>query len=110
MLEMVHMTPLLGGTLLTLIESVGDYALKRFATGASPLFFALGFGVYGSLAGILVWLFRTFGLAILNTYWDATSNVLSMFVGYFLLKEVYSLKQWIGMAVVTIGMFLINGN
>ena len=104
------LSPLLGGTLLTVVESVGDYALKRFATGGSPLFFALGFGIYGSLAGILVWLFRTVCLAILNSYCDATSNVLSMMVGYFLLKEVYSVKQWIGMTIVTIGLFLINGN
>lgn len=100
----------MGGTLLTLVESVGDYALKRYALGGQPLYFALGFGVYGALAAILVWLFKSLGLAITNAYWDATSNVLSMMVGYFLLHEVYSAKQWIGMAVVTAGMFLINGN
>ena len=104
------MTPLMGGTLLTLVESVGNYALKRYALEGHPLAFLVGFSIYGALATILVWLFRSFGLAIVNAYWDATSNVISMIVGYFLLHEVYSAKQWIGMFVVTAGMFLINGN
>ena len=103
------LTPFRGGLLLTLVESVGDYALKRFATGGSPLFFALGFGIYGALAAILVWLFKTLGFAITNAYWDATSNVITMAVGYFLLRESYSVRQWIGMAVLTLGMLLING-
>ena len=103
-------TPLMGGTLLTLVESVGDYALKRYALEGHPLAFFVGFGTYCSLAFLLVWIFRSFGLAIVNAYWDATSNVISMIVGYFLLHEVYSAKQWIGMMVVTVGMLLINGN
>lgn len=103
-------TPFMGGTLLTLIESVGDYALKRYALEGNPLAFAVGFGIYGSLAAVLVWLFKSLGLAIVNAYWDATSNIISMIVGYFLLHEVYSAKQWIGMIVVTVGMLLINGN
>jgi multidrug transporter EmrE-like cation transporter len=103
-------SPLMGGTLLTLIESVGDYALKRFALEGHPLAFAVGFGIYGALAAVLVYLFKTLGLAITNAYWDATSNVISMLVGYFLLHEVYEVKQWIGMGIVTVGMLLINGH
>ena len=104
------LTPFRGGLLLTLVESVGDYALKRFATGGSPAFFALGFGVYGALAGILVWLFKTLGLAITNAYWDALSNIAGMAMGFFLLKESYTFRQWIGMTLLTLGMFLVNGN
>jgi multidrug transporter EmrE-like cation transporter len=104
------MTPLLSGTLLTLVEAIGDYALKRYALGAGIPFFGVGLGIYASLAFLLVWIFKSFGLAIVNAYWDATSNVLSMLVGAFLLNEVYSAKQWIGMITVTIGMFLINGS
>jgi multidrug transporter EmrE-like cation transporter len=104
------LTPFRGGLLLTLVESVGDYALKRFATGGSPAFSALGFGVYGALAAILVWLFKTLGLAITNAYWDALSNVAGMAMGFFLLQESYTLRQWIGMILLTFGMVLVNGN
>jgi multidrug transporter EmrE-like cation transporter len=106
----VALSPLQGGVILTLVESVGDYALKRFATGGSPLFFAIGFGIYGALAAILVWLFKSLGFAITNAYWDATSNIITMAVGYFLLHESYTVRQWIGMGVLTLGMLLINGN
>lgn len=74
------------------------------------MFFALGFGIYGALAAILVWLFKTLGLAITNAYWDALSNVTGMAIGYFLLKESYTFRQWVGMFILTLGMFLVNGS
>lgn len=101
-------TPLIGGTLLSIVEAVGDYAIKRFALDGGWLFLSLGTGIYLSLVGILVWLFRTLGLAITNSYWDATSNIISMVVAAVFLKESYSLKQWLGMGIVGLGLFLIG--
>jgi multidrug transporter EmrE-like cation transporter len=98
----------MGGTLLSTIEIVGDYALKRYALGASWPFLALGTGIYLSLVGVLVWLFKTLGLAITNSYWDGTSNIISMVVAACFLNETYTLKQWIGMGIVGLGLFLIG--
>lgn len=101
-------TPLIGGTLLALVEAVGNYAIKRFSLGAGLPYLALGTGVYISLVGILVWLFKTLGLAITNAYWDGASNIISMIVAAYFLNETYTLKQWIGMGIVGIGLFLIG--
>lgn len=101
-------TPLAAGTLLTVVESFGDYALKRYAQGGGLGFLGTGFGVYIGLAGLLAWIFQYLGLAITNSYWDATSNILSMIVGGVLLKETYTLKQWIGMSIVGLGLFLVG--
>lgn len=100
--------PLLGGTLLSMVEAAGDYSLKRYAQGAGNLFFAGGLSVYGLLAVLLAWLFQTNGLAIINTYWDGTSNIINMLVAAFLLKEVYSVRQWIGMILVGFGLFIVG--
>ncbi len=102
------LTPFLGGTLLSTVEAVGDYALKRYAQGAPWPFFAVGTGVYVCLAGILTWLFKTLGLAIINSYWDGTSNIISMVVAACFLNESYTLKQWLGMGIVGFGLFLIG--
>lgn len=98
----------MGGTLLSIVEAVGDYAIKRYAQGAAWPFLAAGAGVYLSLVGLLVWLFKTLGLAITNSYWDATSNIISMVVAACFLKESYTLKQWLGMGVVGLGLVLIG--
>ncbi len=104
------MHPLLGGTILTLVEGVGDFALKKYAVGGVWGFLPLGVTVYVALAFLLVWLFKTTGFAILNATWDATSNVFTMLVGYFIFKEVYTVREWAGMFMVTLGLVLINGS
>lgn len=101
-------SPLVSGTLLTSVEAFGDTALKQYAVGGSSLFLGLGVAVYGILAFLLSWLFKFNGLAITNAMWDATSNVMTMGLGYFLFHEVYSLKQWIGMATVALGILLMK--
>lgn len=100
-------SPLMSGVLLTLSESVGDYALKIFATNGSKAMLGLGMGVYAWLAVLLGWLFKFNGLAITNAFWDATSNVLTMFMGTVLFKETYTIRQWVGMVAVTLGIALM---
>lgn len=97
----------MSGVLLTLAESVGDYALKVFATNGSAPMLGLGMGVYAGLAGMLAWIFKFNGLAITNAFWDATSNVLTMFMGAVLFNETYTARQWAGMVVVTLGITLM---
>ena len=97
----------MSGVLLTLTESVGDYALKVFATNGSKPMLGLGMTVYAGLAGMLAWLFKFNGLAITNAFWDATSNVLTMFMGAVLFKETYTARQWAGMVAVTLGIALM---
>ncbi len=102
------LTPLMGGLLLTLVEAIGDFSLKHYAIGGAWGFLTLGMAVYVGLAGILVWLFRHMGLAIVNSYWDATSNIMTMVLGGIVFKESYTFQQWIGMAVVSLGLILIG--
>lgn len=104
------MHPFIGGTILTLVEGVGDYALKKYAMGSAWGFLPLGVSIYVVVAFILVWLFKHIGFAILNATWDGLSNVFTMAVGYLVFKEVYTIREWIGMAMVTVGLVLINGS
>ncbi len=103
------MHPILAGTMLTLVEGVGDFALKKYAIGSAFSYLPIGISIYIALAFLLVWLFQHVGFAMLNATWDATSNVLTMIVGALVFKEVYTLREWAGMAMVTLGLVLING-
>ena len=106
----MHITPAIGGLILTLVEGGGDLALKKYAIGGAGWLYGLGVGIYVIIAMILVQLFKTLGFAITNAYWDATSNLFTMGVGYLVLKESYTLRQWVGMIIVSAGLYLINGN
>jgi multidrug transporter EmrE-like cation transporter len=102
------MNLLIGGTLLTLIEGVGDYALKKYAIGGAWGFLPVGVTIYVVLAFVLSWLFKTKGFAGLNATWDGLSNIFTMTVGYLVFKEVYSLREWSGMFMITLGLFFMN--
>ncbi len=104
------MHPLVAGTILTLVEGVGDYALKKYAIGGAWGFLSAGVSVYVALAFTLVWLFQHVGFAILNASWDGLSNVFTMIVGALVFKEVYTAREWAGMVMVTLGLVLINGS
>lgn len=104
----MSVTPFFGGLMLTVVEALGDSALKKYALGAGNAFLISGLSVYAILAGMLAWLFKSLGLAITNAYWDGLSNLMTMGLGFFVFKEVYTVKQWIGMIVVTIGIVLLG--
>jgi multidrug transporter EmrE-like cation transporter len=101
-------SPLVSGSLLTAVEAFGNTALKKYALGAGPWVLGVGVGIYGILAGLLAWLFKFNGLAITNAMWDATSNVMTMGIGYFLFHESYTIKQWIGMGTISLGILLMK--
>jgi multidrug transporter EmrE-like cation transporter len=101
-------SPFVSGLLLTGLEAFGDTALKHYAIGGANWFLAAGVSVYGLLAGLLAWLFQYNGLAIVNAMWDATSNVMTMALGYFLFHETYTVRQWLGMAIVAFGIVLMK--
>ncbi len=95
---------------MTLVEGVGDFALKKYAIGGAWGFLPVGVSVYVALAFTLVWLFQHVGFAILNATWDGLSNVFTMVVGYMVFNEIYTVREWAGMAMVTLGLVLINGS
>lgn len=104
------MYAIVGGILLTVVEALGDYALKKYAIGGTSAFLGIGVGVYVILAGILAILFKHLGFAILNATWDGTSNLLTMLLGAFAFQETYTIREWLGMGSVAVGLFLINSS
>jgi multidrug transporter EmrE-like cation transporter len=107
-LSEMGLAPLYGGVLLSLIEGVGSYSLKRFAVGGASMFLSFGMAVYLALAGVLTWLMKSNGLALVNAYWDGTSNLLTMLMGSFIFNEKYTVRQWIGMGTIALGILIID--
>ncbi len=88
------------GLILSLTEIVGDYGAK---VGNTPLTF-LG---YNLLALELLKFLRSGSLTLVNGNWDAISNVFTFALGY-LMGERFSRQQYLGLTLITVGLFLIQ--
>jgi multidrug transporter EmrE-like cation transporter len=95
------------GTLLTLVELVGDTSLRHYAKTDTSLFLGIGTAAYLGLVYILQWAYRTEKLAIVNGYWDAISNILTTLVAYFILGEALTITQLTGLVLISSGMYLL---
>lgn len=93
-------TALQAGALLSLVETAGDYG----AATQNPL---LTFAGYNALAFTLFQSLKTNSLILTNSYWDATSNIATTAVGLYL-GERPSFRQWIGIAVISIGIIILR--
>lgn len=86
---------------LTLLEGIGDY-------GSKIQNFPLTMGGYNLLA---LYLFKVMGqpgatLTLVNSNWDGVSNLFTTFMG-FMMGERFSERQYLGIALITLGLFLI---
>ena len=97
------------GSQLTVVEAVGDFALKQAAQSRSSTLKLFGIGWYALLGRTLANLLESGEkLSILNAYWDATSNVLTYAIGWLWFGEQISSKQHLGFALTLLGGFLLS--
>lgn len=85
---------------LTFIEFIGDFGAKA----QNPL---AAYGGYNALAWKLTSSLKTNNLILVNSYWDAISNVMTTLLGYAM-GERPSPRQWIGIILVTCGLGLLR--
>ena len=95
------------GTLLTLVELVGDTSLRQYAKTDASVFLGIGTAAYLGLVYILQWAFQSEKLAIVNGYWDAISNLLTTGVAYFVLGEPLTNYQLAGLFLISGGVYLL---
>lgn len=88
------------GLVLSLTELVGDYGAKI----GNPV---LTFAGYNLLALELLQFLSSGSLTLVNGNWDAISNVFTFVLGYFM-GERFSQRQYLGLALITVGLFLIQ--
>lgn len=88
------------GVILSLTELIGDYGAKI----QNPL---LAYAGYLLLASELLKFLRVGTLTMVNSNWDGISNVFTLILGYSL-GERFTNKQYFGLVLISLGLFLIN--
>ena len=94
---------------LSLVEIVGDFALKKFANegGLSNLIF----GVIGYIGVIMLLIISLQGSTVLlvNNAWDGMSSLMESFAAYFILGEKFKHNsQYVGIILIMLGMYLLK--
>lgn len=94
------------GTLLTLVEGVGDLHLKYYAKDGGIINLLIGTASYAALEVILIEALKTNDLAITNGYWDGLSNILNTGIGIYT-GENLTTKQIAGLVLISGGLLLL---
>ena len=94
---------------LSLIEIVGDSALKYYANEKG--IFYLGIGIIGYI-GVVIMLIISLqdsSILLVNNAWDGTSSILESMFAYFILGERFeNYLQYFGIFSIIIGLYLLK--
>ncbi len=94
--------------LLILFDLAGFIALKFWHLKHNKIFLTLGMLSF-ALAALFVALSLKFeGIAIVNIIWVAVSAITVTLVGYYGFKEPIALHQFIGIAIIIIGLIFVQ--
>lgn len=90
------------------IEAAGDYQLARYAKEGEWWQLGFGYGAYAILLALFIKAIKEKGLAWANTAWDGWSNIATGLIAIVLLGERPTVKELLGMALVSAGLFLLG--
>ncbi len=92
------------------IEALGDWSFTHFIKeGQKHVFYKiLGYLCYIGVLELFQKSILVKGLAWTNSAWDGWSNIATGLVAILVFKERPSLKEFIGIALVSVGLFLLG--
>ena len=70
--------------------------------------FVLGWFAYLAVLFFLVKAYQHHGIGYVNAMWSGITSVLMLCIGHFLFKERLTSIQWFGIAVVILGVCIMN--
>jgi multidrug transporter EmrE-like cation transporter len=94
---------------LSVIEIVGDVALKSYANNQGWGY--LGLGILGYIGVIIMLIINLQGstLLLVNNAWDGTSSLIESIYAYFILGERFeNYFQYVGVVFIVCGLYLLK--
>jgi multidrug transporter EmrE-like cation transporter len=94
---------------LSVVEIIGDFALKEFANKGGLLPLSIGVGGY---IGVVYWLIVSLqdsNILLVNGAWDGISTIVESITAYIFLGERFNnYIQYIGLVLIIIGVYLLK--
>ena len=94
---------------LSLVEIVGDFALKRFANEGGLANLTVGIIGYIGVIVLLIISLQGSTVLLVNNAWDGMSALMESFAAYFILGErLKHNSQYVGIILIMLGVYLLN--
>jgi len=94
---------------LSIIEIIGDAALKQYANDQGIIFLGLGIVGYIGIVVMLIISLQGSTLLMVNNAWDGTSSLLESLYAYIILGERFdNYLQYCGAFFIIIGLYLLK--
>ena len=92
------------------IEALGDWSFTKFVKeGRKNIFYKiLGYGCYVGLLELFQGTIEKKGLSWANSAWDGWSNLATGLVAVLIFKEKPSLKEFLGIVLISVGLFFLG--
>lgn len=81
---------------------------KAYTLSKNPWFFGIAMLSSALMSALFILSLQYKGLAIANIIWAALILIANTSIAYFYFKEAISLMQFVGIALVLVGMILVN--
>jgi multidrug transporter EmrE-like cation transporter len=94
---------------LSVVEILGDVALKEYANNKGEIY--LGVGILGYIGVIIMLIINLQGSTILmvNNAWDGTSSIIESIYAYVILGERFdNYLQYLGIFSIILGLYLLK--
>ena len=94
---------------LSIIEIVGDVALKEYANNKGFAYLGVGIAGYIGVVIMLIISLQDSTILLVNNAWDGTSSVIESIYAYVVLGERFeNLYQYFGIIFIILGLYLLK--
>jgi len=94
---------------LSLVEVIGDFALKKFANDGGAAYLATGITGYIGVVYFLIRSLQGSTLLMVNGAWDGMSVIIESIAAFVFLGERFEhMGQYIGLVFIVLGLFLLK--
>lgn len=94
---------------LSIVEIIGDVALKEYANDKGLSYLGIGIAGYIGVVIMLIVSLQDSSILIVNNGWDGTSSLLESLYAYVILGERFdNYLQYFGIFFIIIGLYLLK--
>lgn len=96
-------------SLLSLVEIVGDFGLKKYAQSGKYIHLLAGIVGYIGVIIMLIICFKESSVLLVNAAWDGTSALLESVAAFVFLGERFDhFSQYGGVLMIILGLYLLK--
>ena len=95
--------------MMSVVEIIGDFALKEYANGGTLLHLFIGIIGYIGVVIVLIISLKGSTVLLVNAAWDGTSALIESLAAIILLGERFeNISQYAGVVLIVCGLYMLK--